>query len=50
MARGCGSTIDLLMWRQGQKIDHEFPEGYSAYWVRAVSDADTGATVTFTYR
>ena len=29
--------------------EHEFPVGFSAYWVRAVSDSDTTATVTFTY-
>jgi hypothetical protein len=28
---------------------HEFPEGYSAYWIRAVSDRDTSATVMFDY-
>ena len=30
-------------------VDHEFPDGFSAYWVRAVSDRDTEATVQFTY-
>ena len=29
--------------------EHEFPEGFSAYWVRAVSSVDTTATVTFRY-
>ena len=29
--------------------EHEFPEGFSAYWVRATSSADTTATVTFRY-
>ncbi len=33
----------------GQVIEHRFTEGFSAYWVRAVSDAATIATVTFTY-
>lgn len=32
-----------------ESIEHEFPTGFSAYWVRAVSDTDTTATVTFTY-
>jgi|GEM_PF-53611 len=30
-------------------IDHTLPEGFSAYWVRAVSDTDTTASVVFTY-
>jgi hypothetical protein len=34
----------------GQSIEHAFPEGFSAYWVRAVSDAETTATVTLTYQ
>ena len=33
----------------GETLDHEFPEGFSAYWVRAVSDVDTVATVQFRY-
>lgn len=33
----------------GETIEHTFPEGYSAYWVRAVSDSATTATVMFTY-
>ena len=33
----------------GQVIEHAFPEGFSAYWVRAISDSDTTATVMFSY-
>lgn len=33
----------------GQTIDYEFPAGFSAYWVRAVSDTRTRASVTFIY-
>lgn len=33
----------------GESVSHDFPEGFSAYWVRAVSDRDTMATVWFTY-
>ena len=29
--------------------DHAFPEGFSAYWVRAVSDTDTTASVVLDY-
>ena len=34
----------------GQSLEHTFPDGFSAYWVRAVSDAETTATLQFTYR
>jgi hypothetical protein len=30
-------------------VHHIFPAGFSAYWVRAVSDTDTVATILFTY-
>ncbi len=33
----------------GKELNHEFPEGFSAYWVRSVSDADANASVIFTY-
>ncbi len=33
----------------GQTIGHTFPDGFSAYWVRAVSDRDVTATVMFYY-
>ena len=33
----------------GQRISHQFPKAFSAYWVRAISDASTTATVWFTY-
>tara|TARA_R110002096_G_scaffold67332_8_gene163361 strand:+ start:17451 stop:20342 length:2892 start_codon:yes stop_codon:yes gene_type:complete len=33
----------------GKSIQHTFPEGFSAYWVRAVSDSATTATVQFRY-
>ena len=35
--------------RAGETVSHQFPEGFSAYWVRAVSSADTTATVMFRY-
>jgi hypothetical protein len=35
--------------KAGETVRHAFPEGFSAYWVRAVSSADTVATVMFTY-
>ena len=33
----------------GQSTEHAFPEGYSAYWVRATSERDATVSVTFTY-
>jgi hypothetical protein len=33
----------------GKLTEHEFPDGFSAYWVRAVCSVDTTATVTFRY-
>ncbi|MFO7936503.1 MAG: discoidin domain-containing protein [Kiritimatiellia bacterium] len=35
--------------KAGSALTHEFPVGFSAYWVRAVSSADTKATVMFRY-
>ncbi len=35
--------------KAGKPVSHTFPEGFSAYWVRAVSDTDTTATAIFTY-
>jgi hypothetical protein len=33
----------------GNTLTHVFPDGFSAYWIRAVSDSDTTASVTLTY-
>lgn len=33
----------------GKTVAHTFPEGFSAYWMRAISDSDTTATVWFKY-
>ncbi len=33
-----------------QVVDYEFPTGFSACWVRAVSDRDTEATLTLKYQ
>lgn len=33
----------------GKTETHTFPEGFSAYWVRAISDSDTTATVWLKY-
>jgi hypothetical protein len=33
----------------GETVEHAFPEGFSAHWVRLKSDTTTTATATFTY-
>ncbi len=35
---------------QGTTVKHPFPAGFSANWIRAISDQDTVATVQFEYR
>jgi hypothetical protein len=35
--------------KPGETMDHEFPEGFSAYWIRATSDADAVVTLEFNY-
>jgi len=35
--------------KAGETLAHHFPEGFSAYWVRAVSSVDTTASVLFKY-
>ncbi|WP_316826348.1 hypothetical protein [Pedobacter miscanthi] len=35
--------------KAGQTIDYTFPDGFSAHWVRAISNKDCQSTVTFTY-
>ncbi len=35
--------------KAGKTVDYAFPDGFSAYWIRATSDLDTIATVLFTY-
>jgi len=39
-------TFDV---RPGETLPHDFPEGFNAYWVRIVCDADCTATAWFTY-
>jgi hypothetical protein len=36
--------------KAGETIRHTFPHGFSAYWVRAVSNTDTKVTAQFEYR
>ena len=48
---GNGLWIDYKKFSvdQGQVITHSFPPGYSASWIRSVSNQETTATVWFTY-
>lgn len=39
-------TFDL---KAGETRSHTFPEGFSAYWVRAISDTQTIASASFRY-
>nr|WP_294869670.1 hypothetical protein [uncultured Pedobacter sp.] len=34
----------------GKTINYEFPQGFSAHWIRAISDKGCTATVEFTYQ
>ena len=36
--------------KAGEATEHDFPEGFSAYWIRAVSDSDATAGAIFEYR
>lgn len=49
---GTGLWIPYQSFEAGprKQIEHEFPVGFSAYWVRAISDRETTASVVFTYR
>jgi hypothetical protein len=48
---GTGLWVPYKSFRlkPGKTVKHTLPEGFSAYWVRAVSNADTTAAVMFTY-
>ena len=48
---GTGLWIPYRSFRlaAGATMEHTFPEGFSAYWVRALSDRNCRATVLFEY-
>lgn len=46
---GLWMPCQMFSLKAGTPIQYDFPEGFSAYWVRAVSSVDTTATVMFTY-
>lgn len=49
---GDGKWIDYQQFtvENGKTLVHEFPEAFSAYWIRFVADKDTTATATLSYR
>ena len=48
---GTGVWMDYKSFpvKAGEALNYQFPEGFSAYWVRAVSNIDVTATVQFKY-
>jgi hypothetical protein len=44
------ATYATLKAPAGQTVRHEFPDGYSAHWVRLRGDTACNATAQFTYR
>lgn len=46
---GVWAPYESFEVKQGTAIDGEFPIEFSAYWVRAISDTNTTATVQFRY-
>lgn len=49
---GDGSWVDYQRFdlTPGKALDHTFPEGFSAYWIRFVSDQHATATAQLSYR
>lgn len=43
-------TYKKLQVPAGKTIEHVFPEGFSAHWIKAVADKDCTATVWFVYK
>jgi hypothetical protein len=48
---GTGQWRELVVLtvKPGQKLRHNFPDAFGAYWLRLVADKDSTATATFTY-
>lgn len=43
------STYQAFTVQPGETLEHTFPTGFHAHWVRVTSDTDTTATAQFTY-
>ncbi|TWI17189.1 hypothetical protein IQ31_03925 [Sphingobacterium siyangense] len=44
------STYETIHIPAGTTVEHKFPKGFSAHWVRAISDRECQATVWFSYQ
>jgi hypothetical protein len=49
LCRDTWQTYDQIVVPPGQTVTHKFPEGYSAHWVRLVTDRACQATAKFHY-
>jgi hypothetical protein len=49
LADNTWSTYQTFELAAGQSMDHAFPEGFHAHWVRVKSSAATTATAQFHY-
>ena len=48
--KGLWKTYDTFEVEPGESLEHAFPEGFSAYWVRLRATRNCKATATFTYK
>jgi hypothetical protein len=48
--KGLWKTYDTFEVEPGESLEHDFPEGFSAYWVRLRSDHNCQATAILTYK
>ncbi|WP_218934198.1 discoidin domain-containing protein [Rosistilla ulvae] len=46
---GCWIPYRAFELKAGQSVKHQFPTGFSAYWVRATCDVDTTASAMLIY-
>lgn len=46
---GQWNEVFSLPMKPGEKLEHNFPAAFGAYWLRVVASADTTATAWFTY-
>ena len=49
MAFKCPQEYATLPVAPGDYLHHEFPQGFSAHWVRVTADRDCVATAHFVY-
>ena len=49
MADGSWHLYEKITVKAGEKVEHRFPTGFNAHWVRVSVDRDCQATATFIY-